>query len=90
MQVSVVFARESGEVVRKRFDVREGCTVRLAIEQSKILVDCDEINLSAHKVGVFGKRAALDDVLFAGDRVEIYRPLKIDPKQARLLRAKKK
>ena len=36
-----------------------------------------------HAVGVFGKRVALDQALREGDRVEIYRPLAVDPKEAR-------
>ena len=39
-------------------------------------------------VGVFGRLAPLDQPLRAGDRVEIYRPLAVDPKAARRARAK--
>ena len=39
-----------------------------------------EIDLTKQKVGVFGKVAALDAKLEDGDRVEIYRPLTVDPK----------
>jgi len=39
------------------------------------------------EVGIFSRRAALDTELSEGDRVEIYRPLQVDPKQARRLRA---
>jgi putative ubiquitin-RnfH superfamily antitoxin RatB of RatAB toxin-antitoxin module len=39
---------------------------------------------------VFGRLRELDDPVEAGDRVEIYRPLTADPKQARRLRARKK
>lgn len=39
-------------------------------------------------VGIFGRRVALDHKLSEGDRVEIYRPLAIDPKEARRRRAK--
>lgn len=38
--------------------------------------------------GVWGKRVAEDYVLRAGDRVEIYRPLRADPKEARRRRAR--
>ena len=41
-------------------------------------------------VGIFGKRVSLDQPLAEGDRVEIYRPLAMDPKEARRLRARKK
>jgi putative ubiquitin-RnfH superfamily antitoxin RatB of RatAB toxin-antitoxin module len=37
--------------------------------------------------GIHGKRASLDQPLAEGDRVEIYRPLAVDPKEARRRRA---
>ena len=43
----------------------------------------------ASAVGIFGKRVGLDHALVEGDRVEIYRPLAIDPKEARRRRARK-
>jgi hypothetical protein len=45
-------------------------------------------DLTQCAVGVFGKLASLDDEIKAGDRVEIYRPLIADPKEARRRRAK--
>ncbi len=44
----------------------------------------------AETVGVFGKRVALDVQLADGDRVEIYRPLALDPKERRRQRARKR
>ncbi len=67
-----------------------GCTVRQAIERSGILQQFPEISLEQSRVGVFGRLRELDDPVEAGDRVEIYRPLTADPKQARRLRARKK
>jgi putative ubiquitin-RnfH superfamily antitoxin RatB of RatAB toxin-antitoxin module len=66
-----------------------GMTVREAIERSGILDLHPEIDLSSTKVGVFGKVTKLDAVLYPGDRVEIYRPLIADPKEARKKRAAK-
>lgn len=66
-----------------------GLTVEQAIQRSGILERCPEIDLSSNKVGVFGKAAKLDRVLESGDRVEIYRPLIADPKEARKKRAAK-
>jgi len=63
-------------------------TVRQAIELSGILQQFPEIDLALNKVGVFGKLIGLDAELLAGDRVEIYRPLIADPKEARRRRAK--
>jgi putative ubiquitin-RnfH superfamily antitoxin RatB of RatAB toxin-antitoxin module len=45
---------------------------------------------TADAVGVFGKRVDLDTVLADGDRVEIYRPLALDPKERRRQRARKR
>ena len=69
-------------------DVEEGCNIQTAIEKSGILQRFPEIDLTRQKVGVFSKRRELSDLLQAGDRVEIYRPLTIDPKDLRRVRAK--
>ncbi|MGH8686821.1 MAG: RnfH family protein [Burkholderiales bacterium] len=42
---------------------------------------------AAGPVGIFGRRASLEDALADGDRVEIYRPLRADPKEDRRRRA---
>jgi putative ubiquitin-RnfH superfamily antitoxin RatB of RatAB toxin-antitoxin module len=44
--------------------------------------------LDPARVGIFGHKASLDQVLREGDRVEIYRPLIADPKEARRQRAR--
>lgn len=46
--------------------------------------------VKAEAVGVFGKRVGLDLQLADGDRVEIYRPLGLDPKERRRQRARKR
>lgn len=69
--------------------VATGTTAREAIENSGILQRFPEIDLSRHKIGIFGKVVKLDHVLSPGDRVEIYRPLIVDPKDARRRRAGK-
>lgn len=63
------------------------CTVRQAIELSGILKQHPEIDLEKHKVGIFSKQVSLEQLLVEGDRIEIYRPLLIDPKQARRAKA---
>lgn len=68
-------------------DVPEGSSLRQAIERSGLLEQCPEIDLDSMKVGIWGKIGKLDARLKARDRVEIYRPLKADPKEARRRRA---
>ena len=67
--------------------VRRGATARQAIEQSGILKLFPEIDLAINQVGVFGKLVTAERILQEGERVEIYRPLKADPKEVRKLRA---
>jgi putative ubiquitin-RnfH superfamily antitoxin RatB of RatAB toxin-antitoxin module len=68
----------------------QGSDILKAIEDSKILDVYPEINLDQNKVGIFGKVCKLTDILQDNDRVEIYRPLVADPKEARKNRALKK
>ena len=67
----------------------QGATMRDAIERSGLLQRFPELDLSRMKVGVFGKVRALDAAVEPGDRVEIYRTLKADPKLARQRRVEK-
>ncbi|OGT42180.1 MAG: RnfH family protein [Gammaproteobacteria bacterium RIFCSPHIGHO2_12_FULL_37_34] len=67
--------------------IEQGATIECVIQQSGILFFFPEIDLCQQAVGIFGKRAALSDKVQDGDRVEIYRPLMIDPKESRRRRA---
>jgi putative ubiquitin-RnfH superfamily antitoxin RatB of RatAB toxin-antitoxin module len=64
--------------------------VQQAIEKSGIQKKFPSIDLSKNKVGIFGKKTTLDHVLKNRDRIEIYRPLILDPKEMRRKRAEKK
>jgi putative ubiquitin-RnfH superfamily antitoxin RatB of RatAB toxin-antitoxin module len=71
-------------------DLDEGQTLEQAIHASGVLARHPEIDLSALKIGVFGKLRQLSDLARAGDRIEIYRPLIADPKDSRRRRAQHK
>lgn len=86
IQVEVAFAREDEQAILP-VEGAKGFTARVAIERSGILTRFPEIDLTVNKIGVFGKVAKLDQALGPGDRVEIYRPLIADPKEARKKRA---
>lgn len=47
----------------------------------------DALDLQQVPVGVFGDRVSRERVLEQGDRVEVYRPLEVDPREARRRRA---
>ena len=82
IRVEVVDARRDGAVITK-VELPAGALVRDALRACGIAAGM-AADLSA--VGVFGKRVAPDAPLADGDRVEIYRPLLLDPKE----RAKRK
>ncbi len=67
-----------------RLEVAPGCTVRQALVQAGFPVDDGAGDGGASlTVAVWGRRASLDDGLADGDRVELVRPLRVDPKVAR-------
>lgn len=64
-----------------------GSTLRQALERSGVLDEYPDIDLAVNMVGIYGKKKTLDTVLRQHDRVEVYRPLQADPKEARRRRA---
>jgi uncharacterized protein len=88
MHVDVCYGLPDGAFL-ERVELREGATLRDAIEASGVLRAHPDIDLTTQKVGVFGKVKALDAALTDFDRVEIYRGLLVDPKAARQRRVDK-
>lgn len=82
LRVEVVYALRDEQVLIA-LEVEEGTTVEQAIERSGIRTKFPDIAIGRGRVGVFGKPVEPGAALRAGDRVEIYRPLTADPKEAR-------
>lgn len=74
---------------RRTLRLQQGSTLGQAIEQSGLLQEAPGIDLESARVGIYGKLKSLDTILRDRDRVEIYRPLIADPKEARRRRAVK-
>ena len=70
--------------------VDENCTVLDSIHRSGLLRAFPEIDLDSQPVGLNSRKVSLDTMVSPGQRVEVYRPLELDPNQARLLRAEKR
>ena len=88
MLVVVAPAPGQAEQVREvALRLEDGATVADALEASGLSGAAD---VAAAKVGIWGKLVPRDSVLAAHDRIEIYRPLRVDPKIARARRATKK
>jgi uncharacterized protein len=86
LNIEVAYATPEQQVIIA-LELPEGATVETAISASGLLQRFSDIDLSQNAVGVFGKVCALNQPLKAGDRVEIYRALQHDPKEARRQRA---
>jgi sulfur carrier protein len=87
--VTVSFSPAPREVLEWAVQVPEGATVRDAVLASGWREACAGQDVAALDVGVWGRRCALEQALREGDRVEIYRPLLVDPKVARRERFRK-
>jgi putative ubiquitin-RnfH superfamily antitoxin RatB of RatAB toxin-antitoxin module len=88
LSIEVCYALPDGQTLIP-VELPEGATVQQALDASGILQRFPQIDLAQQKVGVFGKLKSLDTVLVDHDRVEIYRPLTVDPKAARQRRVEK-
>jgi putative ubiquitin-RnfH superfamily antitoxin RatB of RatAB toxin-antitoxin module len=86
MHVEFVYALPAAQEVLE-LELPEGVTIRRALELSGLLGRHPDIDGNKLALGVYGRPAAGDLILKDGDRVEIYRPLVADPKQARRRRA---
>jgi len=83
MQVRVVYAPQPRQVEEVTLNLPEACSVLDALRSSGLLQRYPEIDMPETWVGVWGRLASLHQALRDGDRVEIYRPLRVDPKVAR-------
>lgn len=85
VQVGVVYLRP-GLVFERVLLLPAAATVATAIDASRIRAVVPELARTELEAGIFGRPCAPNDLLHDGDRVEIYRPLSIDPKDARRIR----
>lgn len=85
--VEVAYAEPQRQFLR-RVELRSGAKVADAIAASGVERELD-IDSTGLAVGIWSKAIDRDAVLADGDRVELYRPLQIDPKEARRRRAER-
>ena len=83
MAITVVFSATPRCVQEIVLHVPNGCLVDYALALAAHQWGMDVAQLRALDLGVWGKRAPAQQVLRDGDRLEIYRPLTVDPKVAR-------
>ncbi|MEZ5463020.1 RnfH family protein [Dokdonella sp.] len=87
IRVEVAYASPEAQFLRELRMKRES-TIAEAIAESGVEAECG-IRVDDLSVGIWSKPVSPETRLRDGDRVEIYRPLKVDPKEARRRRARK-
>ena len=80
--IEVAFATPEKQIVVP-LTIAAGITARDAVRQSRIAKKFPETDFESLQLGIWGHTVADDHVVADGDRVEIYRPLAIDPRDAR-------
>ena len=83
MRVTVLYSPAPREVLEWEVQVAPGATVAQAIERSGLPQARPGFDWRSASVGVWGRKSQPDAVLREGDRIEVYRPLQVDPKLAR-------
>lgn len=83
IQVSVVYSPASRDVHEITLRLAPSSTVLQAVQASGLLQLFPSIDQQTTAVGVWGRKASLNQTLRENDRVEIYRSLTVDPKVAR-------
>ncbi len=92
LQITVMYSPAPRVVQERVLALSVGVTVMQALQQSRLLTECPEIDLSqpeAFAVCIWGKKTTPNHVLRDLDRIEICRPLTVDPKVARRERFQK-
>ena len=87
MRVTVAVALESRQEVIE-LDLPRGATLADAIAAACLGERFPGVDFATMRTGLWSRAAALATVLREGDRVELYRALKADPKDMRRSRAR--
>ena len=85
LDIELVWSPQRGELHHQRLRVSEGSSIEAALR------DCPEFaamlpRLAELRIGIWGRVKPLQTLLRDRDRIEVYRPLTVDPKEARRLR----
>lgn len=83
MQVWVVYAPQARQVEEAAVSLPASSTVIDALHHSGLIQRFPELDTTGILVGVWGRQVSLRHTLREFDRVEVYRPLRVDPKVAR-------
>jgi hypothetical protein len=89
LNITVVYAPAPRQVIEVALQLPPGTTLQGAINASGLCQRFADLDLAHGSVGVWGSKAPLEQPLREADRVEVWRPLRVDPKLARRERFQK-
>lgn len=88
MNISLVYSPSARQLREWSLQMPAGATVSQALAQCPIFKEFEYLKQAPLLIGIWGKRASLQQSLHDNDRIEIYRKLRVDPKVARRERFK--
>lgn len=89
VRVSVAYSPQARVVDETELKLPAGATLIDAVRASGVLDRHPGLDLAQAKFGIWGRVQVMETVLRERDRVEIYRALRVDPKEARRQRYRK-
>ena len=89
LSVRVAWSPRPGIAEEKMLQLPAGATLIDALRASGVLEEAAAVEPLLGSVGIWGRLRPPDTALQTGDRVELYRPLEIDPKEARRRRQRR-
>ena len=89
-RVELVWSPQAGDVQHRWLDVEEGATLESALHGCADFMAAQRQPLAELRIGIWGRVRPLQTPLRERDRIEVYRPLTVDPMEARRLRYAKR
>ncbi len=83
VKITILYSPAPRKVSEWKLDVAPGSNIKQALLQCSVLTEFADLALNTLTTGVWGKRYSQNHKLKENDRIEIYRPLRVDPKVAR-------
>jgi len=88
VRVAIACSPGAGHAFEATLELPAPATALDAVRASGLLERHPELGLGEPLIGIWGRACAPETLLADGDRVEVYRPLTMDPNEARRLRAR--
>jgi putative ubiquitin-RnfH superfamily antitoxin RatB of RatAB toxin-antitoxin module len=86
IRITLVYAPQPREVHEEVLELAEGCTALQALRSSALARAVPDVLVNTPAMGVWGSKVPGSQVMRDQDRLELYRPLLVDPKEARRAR----